>query len=91
MIAKLNDGFELEIPDNFSNNTELLDEARQTEKNPLMIFPLSLRLLGEEQRDLLYEHLRGKDGVVPFDAFCKSLNELMEYSKEGKNSSASPN
>lgn len=91
MIAKLSDGFELEIPDNFSNNTELLEEIRKMEKDPFMIFQVSIRFLGEEKRSLLYEHLRGEDGVVPFDKFCKSLNELMEYSKEGKNSSASPN
>ena len=91
ITAKLKDGFELEIPDEAMNNTELIADVIELDNgNSLKMVPIARRFLGKEKQDLLYEHLRREDGIVPYDAFCRAMTELLQSFQAGKNSSASP-
>lgn len=92
MIAKMNDGFELELDQEALDDVELLEDFAKMDEGDAFAMPSAVqRLLGKENKKLLYDHLRGENGRVAATAVGAAVFELMNSLKEGKNSSSSPN
>lgn len=91
MIAKLSDGFELDLDETALDDMELLEDFAAMNDGNAYAMPAAVkRLLGKENKKKLYDHLRGASGRVSTTAVGTAIFELMQSVKEGKNSSASP-
>ena len=84
--GKLENGFEYKVDENILDDMELLDALAEAEENPLKISVVSKKILGDEQRKKLYDHLRRDDGTVPVEEATQSIVDiLMDLGDEGKN------
>ena len=83
--GKLKSGFEYKIEESALNNIELLDLIVEVDQNPLAISKVVKMLLGEEQRNNLYDHLRTEKGNVPVVAVSEAVAEIFQSSNQGKN------
>lgn len=91
ITAKTNDGFEIELDENFLDDAEMIEAMTRLGKDPSAFFVLRDRMLTPENKKRLYDHLRNEKGIVPMSALDKALNELLTSFKAGKNSASSPN
>ncbi|MDU8691272.1 hypothetical protein RX411_08205 [Faecalibacterium prausnitzii] len=91
ITAKTNDGFEIELDENFLDDAEMIEAMTRLGKDPSAFFVLRDRMLTPENKARLYDHLRNEKGIVPMSALDKALNELLTSFKAGKNSASSPN
>ena len=71
--GKTKSGFVYELTDNRINNFELLEVMSEVDENPLLVPKMLSLLLGDEQKQKLYDHLRDKDGTVPSDLIGKEI------------------
>lgn len=87
MLAKLKDGFEVQIDDSSLNSWELLEVLSDIDEGEAGLIVKAARLLlGKNGVNELKEHLRGEKGKVPADVMVQAIAELMESAKELKNS-----
>lgn len=91
ITAKTNDGFEIELDENFLDDAEMIEAMTRLGEDPSAFFVLRDRMLTPENKKRLYDHLRNEKGVVPMSALDNALNELLTSFKAGKNSASSPN
>ena len=84
---KLDDGLQLEIQDNATDDMELLDDLVQIDEGKgYMMGRVLERLLGKEGKKQVYEHYR-ENGKVPITKVSKALNEIFDkIGDNGKNS-----
>lgn len=69
-------GFKFAIDEAVLDNMELVDDLEEIESgNALAISRVCLKVLGKEQRDRLYDHLR-VDGRVPIKAATDEITEI---------------
>lgn len=87
MKGKLENGFEFVVDDDALDNMELIDAmADAQEDNPAMFSKAVLILLGKDQRQKLYDHLRDESGRVPIEAVTNAFVEIFEaLGDHGKN------
>lgn len=86
MIAKLKDGFEVQISEDALNSWEFLELLSDIDEGEYGLIVKAARLLlGKEGVKALKEHIRTKDGKVPADAMVNAISELMESANESKN------
>lgn len=87
MKGKLENGFEFVVDDDALDNMELIDAmADAQEDNPAMFSKAVLILLGKDQRQKLYDHLRDESGRVPIEAVTNAFVEIFEaLGDQGKN------
>jgi hypothetical protein len=83
--GKTGSGFEYEVTDAALNDYELVEVLAEVDTNPLLLPRLVKKLLGEEQKNKLLEHLRTKDGNVPIDSISAEIMEIFQSGK-AKNS-----
>ena len=69
-------GFEFHIKDEVLDNMELVDAIAELDTNPTAISSVTRLLLGD-QKEVLYDHLRTKDGRVPIGAVSNAVTEMM--------------
>lgn len=87
MIAKLKDGFEIQIDDNSLNSWDLLEVLSDIDEGETGLIVKAARLLlGKNGVNELKEHLRNDKGKVPADVMVQAIAELMESANELKNS-----
>lgn len=81
-------GFSYTINAENMDNMELFEElAAYSDTNPLPIIKICLYLLGKEQKDAFYEHLRKIDGRVSFARANAEIEEMFHnIGDAGKNS-----
>ena len=86
--GKLENGFEYEVDENVLDDMEMLDALAEAQgEDPLKITVVSKKLLGEEQRKRLYDHLRNDEGRVPVEAAAQAITDIMlQLGEDGKNS-----
>lgn len=85
MIAKLPDGFEVEINEEHLNDWKVLKMLRGIDKGDQgIIVDVAEILLSEEQLEALEKHLE-VDGITKITAMVTALQELMNSVKEIKN------
>lgn len=86
MIAKLNDGFEIEISESVTDDWEFLEVLAGIDEGETgLIVKAAKMLLGNDGVKALKEHLRNKDGKVSSTAMVTALGELMESVNSLKN------
>lgn len=84
--GKLKSGFEYKIEDHVLDNMELLDAIAEVDQNPMVLSKVLKMLLGDEQRKMLYDHLRDpKNGNVPIVAVSDAVAEIFSGSGQLKN------
>lgn len=86
LTGTLKNGFEFEIEENALDNMELVDAmAEAQEDDPTKFSKAVLILLGKEQRDRLYDHVR-KDGRVAISDVTEAFVEIFQaIGEQGKN------
>lgn len=82
--GKTSTGFEFEVSKKRLNNYELVESLGKLETEPLLLPKIVVMILGEEQTELLKEHVRDSDGIVDTDIMSKEIEEILK-SKELKN------
>lgn len=82
MIAgKLKSGFEYQIEDYVLDDMELLDAIGEVDQNPIYMAKVLKKLLGDEQKKALYNHLRTEHGNVPIAAISDAIAEIFGNSQ----------
>lgn len=81
-------GFNYDIDQDNMDNMELLEElAKFSESNPLPLPKICEYLLGAEQKQAFYEHLRKVDGRVSMRRANEEIEEMFtQIGETGKNS-----
>lgn len=80
-------GFEYEITDDQINNFELVDAlaefdaAKEDGEKTLIMSKVSTLMLGPEQKQRLFDHLRAPNGNVPIDRFIIEMQEIITSDK----------
>ena len=64
---------------------ELIDLLVDVEENPLLISKVASKLLGAEQKQSLYDHLRTKKGNVPIEKVTNAIVEIFNSNSDSKN------
>lgn len=86
--GKLKNGFEYKFDEGVMNDMEFLDALYESQgKAPLRISEVITKLLGEEQKQALYDYVRDKEtGRVSPEKITECLTEIFEGSEDSKNS-----
>lgn len=81
-------GFVCDLPENVMDNMELLDVMADESIDAAFRASAAVKMiLGVENRNRLYDHLRTEDGRVPVAAVEKALEDIFQsFGKHGKNS-----
>lgn len=84
--GKTSSGFEFELEDEALDDYELLEMMAKIDKGENgLIVDMVEKLLGEEQRDRLKEHVRTEKGRVAASSLLKEVMEIFQYDDSGKN------
>lgn len=76
---KTSTGFECEIDDTKLDDMELFEDIVELENGNALVLPrVMTRVLGNDVKKALYEHLRGDDGRVPTQKATEALTEIMQ-------------
>lgn len=86
ITGKTSSGFEYELDEGTLDDYELLNAIQKFDQgDPLAVVDMIDRLLGEEQRDALKEHVREENGRVPMTKMLKEAMEIFENQNKTKN------
>lgn len=87
---KTKSGFECEIDSEVLDDMEILDLLLEMEENPdlslIYYNKLMKKMMDDDTRNRLYEHIRTEDGRVPATGFTTEINEIFGILKDGKKS-----
>lgn len=83
--GKLENGFKFEIDPNNLDDYELVEMLADLEEKPLLTPKVVAKILGEEQKNKLLDHLRDEKGKVSMKAMESSVAEILLSSQEVKN------
>lgn len=87
MKGKTTSGFEYELDESALDDYELLEELCELDAGDTSkTISVLNRLLGNEQKERLKEHLRMENGRVPASKMMLEMGEIFNSVKEGKNS-----
>lgn len=79
-------GFAVDINEAVLDDMELLDMLMETSGDNVRHLPAILgKLLGEEGKRRLYDHVRTPEGRVPYAAIDRELTEIFSAVNGGKN------
>ena len=86
--VKISNGFECVIDDEMLDDMELVEDLAAVQNDDAFRLPdVIVRILGQEQKDALYESLRNEKGKVTVKAVTDALVEIFGASGEdAKNS-----
>ena len=86
--VKISNGFGCVIDDEMLDDMELVEDLAAVQKDdPFRLPGVIVRILGQEQKDALYESLRNEKGKVTVKAATDALVEIFEASgDDAKNS-----
>lgn len=92
ITGKTKSGFAFSVEKETADDMELIDALAEMEDgNPLAVSRVCKRILGEEQRKRLYDHLRTSEGRVPAEEVANAILDIFSaFGQEGKNESPSP-
>ena len=78
-VGTTSTGFQYEITDEAMNDAELLDALIEADAgNATSMMKAMNKLLGAEQKQKLYEHLRNEHGRVPLTGERSLVSEISE-------------
>ena len=78
----LKSGFKFEIDVESLNDMEFVEALAEADKNGLAFPKVCKMMLGEEQKNRLYDHLRNEEGRVPITAVHEAIIEIMTTSSD---------
>ncbi len=82
ITGKTKSGFEYSIEDSALDNFELIEEFAKADAGDAIAFIRAIEmLLGKEQKERLYNHLRTEKGNVPIKKFKDELSEILNDAK----------
>ena len=88
--VKTSSGFQCEIDTEVMDDMEILDlllEMEDNPKNSLIYYnKIMKKMMDEETKNRLYDHLREENGRVPASKFATEFNEIFKALKDGKKS-----
>lgn len=79
-------GFNFELNEDDLDDYELFELIAGVSENQFLLPKLVVKLLGEEQKKRLLDHVRAPDGRVPLTVIDKEITDIFGMSKEIKNS-----
>lgn len=86
MQGKTKSGFAYSIPESRLDNMELLEVLVDIDKGNGTQLPDALEmLLGRDQKQALYDHVRNSEGIVPVSAVSAELMEILQENRQAKN------
>ena len=86
ITGKTESGFEFELNEEALDDYEMLEDLRSFDKGEYgVIIDVVDKLLGEEQKDRLKDHIRNKEGKVSAQKMMEEITCIFEVSKELKN------
>ena len=80
--GKTKSGFEFEIDEKLADDMELLEAIAEVDENESKLPALLTKILGEEQKKAMYDHVRTKKGNVPIEKTMKLFIEIMTTAGE---------
>lgn len=80
-------GFSFEIDENIADDMELLEDIARADKDTTHLPVVLTKILGAEQKQALYDHLRNEAGRVPIEATIKEFTEMMNIAGENTKNS----
>lgn len=81
--GKTKTGFEFTCDGRLMQNVEFLEEFAAVQSGDgLEVFNLIKRILGEDQKKALYEHIRDEEGIVPLKAMKDELADIFDALSE---------
>lgn len=86
--GKTSTGFEFTVDQDVMDDMELIDAISDTmDNNPISFSVVCTKLLGKDQKKLLYDHLRNESGRVTVEAVSNEIADIFKaLGDEGKNS-----
>ena len=92
ITGKIESGFEFQIDEEMFNDMELLDRLVEVDGgNYTALSNVITTIIGKEQKQRLYDHVRNEAGRVPIKAVADEFREIISLAGSGlKNSSSSP-
>ena len=70
-------GFKFKVNEKMLQNVEFLEDFYKVQHGDgLGVFPILDKLLGEEQKKALYDHIRDKDGIVNVEDLTHQLEDI---------------
>lgn len=86
ITGKTKSGFEFELDDEVLDDYELLEVLHKLDSGEYgLVTEMVGKLLGEEQKDLLKEHVRGEDGKVSAKRMMDEVAEIFKANNGLKN------
>jgi len=70
-------GFKFKIDEQNLNDMEFIENLAAAQSDALMFPKVIEQLLGKDQKEKLYAHLRDKNGHVPVEATVDAITEIM--------------
>lgn len=88
ITGKTKSGFAFSVDESVTNDMEFVDLLADAEMNDgIKMSRVVRRVLGDEQRKALYDHLRDEKGMVAASAVEEEMEDIFEaFGKKGKNS-----
>lgn len=75
----LKSGFEFSVDETRLDDMRFIDMlAELDDGNALVLTKLLTFILGKEQKDALYEHVKSEDGRVPIAKVTEAFTEIMQ-------------
>lgn len=83
--GKTRTGFKFTCDGRLMHNVEFLEEFAAVQKGDgLEVFDLIRRILGEDQKKALYDHIRDEEGIVPLEAMKEELSDIFDALAEAE-------
>lgn len=84
--GKTESGFNYEIEEEELDDIELLELLADVGANPLLVPKIVTKVLGNDQKKALYDHVRDKNGRASTTRVSEEFTEILAGTKQLKNS-----
>lgn len=75
-------GFKFEVDEDVITSMEFVDMVAELDEKPMKIGKVVRFMLGEDQKEKLYKHVRGDKKLTPAKDVDKEVNEIFDLINE---------
>lgn len=75
-------GFKFEVDEDVITSMEFVDMVAELDEKPMRIGKVVRFMLGEDQKEKLYKHVRGDKKLTPAKDVDKEVNEIFDLINE---------
>lgn len=76
MLGKTKSGFEYDVDKQVFDDMRLLDAVSEIDDNPAKISKVALLVLGKDQKNRLYDHIKLDNGRIPVEKASDEIAEI---------------